>query len=99
MKTKQSAARSLRLAPAAVMLCTVSGYSAGPPPLPPITTVSGSPRLPGKFVWADLVTDDVKVAAKFYSSLFGWRFNDYGGYLIGLNDERPLCGMFQRPRP
>ena len=81
------------------MLCALSGYTAGPPPLPPITTVPGSPRLPGKFVWADLVTDDVKAAAKFYSSLFGWRFNDYGGYIIGMNDERPLCGMFQRPRP
>ncbi len=67
--------------------------------LPPITTVPGSPRLPGKFVWADLVTDDVLTAQKFYSALFGWSFYDYGGYLIGRNDDRPLCGMFQRPRP
>jgi len=22
-----------------------------------------------------------------------------GNYSIGLNEERPLCGMFQRPRP
>jgi predicted enzyme related to lactoylglutathione lyase len=70
-----------------------------PPPLPPLSTVSGSPRLPGKFVWADLVTDDVLTAQKFYSALFGWTFNDYGGYIIGRNDDRPLCGMFQRPRP
>jgi hypothetical protein len=67
--------------------------------LPPITTVPGSPRLPGKFVWADLVTDDVLTAQKFYSALFGWSFYDYGGYIIGRNDDRPLCGMFQRPRP
>jgi predicted enzyme related to lactoylglutathione lyase len=88
---------------AAVLMCgsflPTPGVGAGPPPLPPITTVSGSPRLPGKFVWADLVTDDVKAAVKFYSGVFGWRFNDYGGYLIGMNDERPLCGMFQRSRP
>jgi len=69
------------------------------PALPPLTTVSGSPRLPGKFVWADLVTDDVLAAQKFYTALFGWQFYDYGGYLIGRNDDRPMCGMFQRPRP
>jgi len=73
--------------------------AADPPQLPPLTTVSGSPRLPGKFVWADLVTDDVLTAQKFYSELFGWKFYDYGGYFIGRNDDRPLCGMFQRPRP
>jgi len=67
--------------------------------LPPLTTISGSPRLPGKFVWADLVTDDVLAAQKFYAALFDWHFYDYGGYLIGRHDDRPLCGMFQRPRP
>lgn len=72
---------------------------AAPLPLPPLSTISGNPRLPGKFVWADLVTDDVLAAQKFYTALFGWKFYDYGGYLIGRNDDRPLCGMFQRPRP
>ena len=67
--------------------------------LPPLNTVSGSPRLPGKFVWADLVTDDVPAARKFYGGLFGWTFRNLGNYTIAANDERPLCGMFQRPRP
>jgi predicted enzyme related to lactoylglutathione lyase len=76
-----------------------SSFAADAPPLPPLTTVSGSPRLPGKFVWADLVTDDVPVARRFYAQLFGWSFWDMGNYTIALNDERPLCGMFQRSRP
>ncbi len=67
--------------------------------LPPLTSVSGNPRLPGKFVWADLVTDDVQKVRPFYKELFGWTFLDYGNYAIASNDERPLCGMFQRPRP
>lgn len=67
--------------------------------LPPLTTVPGSPRLPGKVIWSDLVTDDVPAARKFYSRLFGWTFQDVGSYAIAANDERPLCGMFQRPRP
>lgn len=69
------------------------------PVLPPLTTVSGSPRLPGKFVWVDLVTDDVPAAATFYQHLFGWRFQMVGNYTVALNNDRPLCGMFQRPRP
>lgn len=67
--------------------------------LPPLTTVSGSPRLPGKFVWADLVTDDVPAARKFYAQMFGWTFQDFGNYSIAANDERPVCGLFQRTRP
>ena len=74
-------------------------FAAPAPPLPPLSTVSGSPRLPGKFVWADLVTDNVAVAQKFYTELFGWKFWNYGNYLVGANEDRPLCGMFQRARP
>jgi uncharacterized protein len=90
---------SLLLATAVQLVWTGQNYAADAPTLPPLSTVSGSPRLPGKFVWADLVTDDMMAAQKFYTGLFGWRFYDYGGYFIGMNDDRPLCGMFQRPRP
>ena len=87
----------------AVMLLLGGGFSvaAGPPPpeLPPLTTVSGSPQLPGKFVWADLVTDDLAAARKFYSQLFGWNFREVGDYVIAENDHHPMGGMFQRPRP
>ena len=76
-----------------------SSWAAETPELPPLTSVSGSPRLPGQFVWADLVTDDIAAARRFYAQLFGWTFRDLGGYVIAANDERPLCGMFQRPRP
>jgi predicted enzyme related to lactoylglutathione lyase len=86
---------------ALVMLCgaRVLAVDAAPPVLPSLTTVSGSPHLPGKFVWADLVTDDVAAARRFYGQLFGWTFRQFGDYTIAANDERPLCGMFQRSRP
>jgi predicted enzyme related to lactoylglutathione lyase len=64
--------------------------------LPPI---GNGKRLPGKFVWADLVTYDVPGSAKFYKGLFGWNFTDYGGYVIVDNEERPIAGMFQKPKP
>lgn len=67
--------------------------------LPPLTADSGSPRLPGKFVWADLVTDDLRAAQLFYGPMFKWEFRNYGGYLIAFRDDRPLAGIFQRQRP
>ncbi len=82
-----------------ITVWVVATLHAAPPQLPPLTTVSGSPRLPGKFVWADLVTDDVPAARKFYAQLFGWTFRDLGNYTIAANDERPLGGMFQRAKP
>ena len=75
--------------------------AADAPQLPPLTTVSGSPRLPGKFIWGDLVTSDVEAARKFYGQLLGWTFRVSGpgpdAYTIALNNERPLCGMVQAP--
>ncbi len=78
-------------------LMTVRGGE--PTSLPPLTTLSGSPRLPGKFVWVDLVTDDAAVARKFYARLFGWNFRGSGDYAIATLDERPVCGILQEPRP
>jgi len=76
-----------------------SAFAADTLRLPPLTTVPHSPRVPGKFVWADLVTDDLPAVRTFYTRLFGWTFRQVGNYTIASNDERPVCGMFQRPRP
>jgi predicted enzyme related to lactoylglutathione lyase len=67
--------------------------------LPPLTSIPGNPRLPGKFVWADLVTDNLAAAEPFYAELLGWKFYDYGGYAVAYSEERPIAGMFARPRP
>lgn len=90
----------ISLAAGVLIFSSCSGFAGESPSLPPLSTVpGGSPRLPGKFVWADLVTDDVVAARKFYGRLFNWTFRDLGGYTIAANEERPLCGMFQRSRP
>ena len=104
MKSNSSPACAPVLAALGLMAALLSGAGCGttPPPsspLPPLTTVAGNPRLPGKFVWADLVTDDVPAAQKFYGGLFGWTFREVGDYVVVEHDHRPLCGMFQRPRP
>jgi predicted enzyme related to lactoylglutathione lyase len=99
MKLKLHRKTATRWLQAAALLLFVSPGFAGESLVPPVTSVSGSPRLPGKFVWADLVTDDVAGARKFYGELFNWTFRDLGGYIVAANDERPLCGIFHRDRP
>ena len=84
---------------ALVCAAHVSARAAETVELPPLTTVPNSPRLTGKFVWADLVTDDVPAARKFYAQMFGWTFREAGNYALAANDERPLAGMLQRARP
>jgi hypothetical protein len=87
------------LAPAAWFAVSAVALAAQTAVLPALTDLPGSPRLPGKFVWADLVTDDVMAARKFYGPLFGWTFRQAGDYLIAANDDWPVAGLFQRPRP
>ncbi len=89
----------LTMVVAALLVSGLPMFAVDAAQLPPLTTVSSSPRLPGKFVWADLVTDDVAAARAFYGELFGWTFRYVGDYTIAASDDRPLCGMFQRPRP
>jgi len=64
----------------------------------PLTAAETS-RLPGKFVWADLVTDQMAPARNFYSGLFGWKFGGKGGYLVAYNHGRPVAGMIHKERP
>lgn len=89
----------LRLGLMALAGASMLSSRAGEAELPPLTIVENNPRLPGKFIWADLVTDDVAKARDFYAQLFGWKFWGVGNYAIAMNDGRPLGGMFQKPRP
>ena len=39
---------------------------------PAITEPPTSQYVPGKWVWAELLTEDADAAAKFYGKIFGW---------------------------
>ena len=54
---------------------------------------------PGSFCWADLVAKEVGVAKDFYTSLFGWTFEDRpvmdeAVYTIFSKDGKQTCAMF-----
>src|SRR3954451_23216732 len=97
---RRSCATTVAIALAfSALLAPFAAIGAADLPVPPVTTVSGNPRLPGKFIWADLVTDDVAAARQFYFELFHWKFDEVGKYTIAYNEDRPMCGIFHRARP
>jgi hypothetical protein len=100
-------AAAVVLAPcAAVSLAPCAAFSlvacaAGAQPLPPINAGHSGAALTGKFVWFDLVTDDLDAAARFYADLFDWRVERLGRapepYAVVSNGGRRIAGILQRP--
>lgn len=64
--------------------------------LPAITAQPTHQVMEGKFVWFDLVTEDVSAAKGFYGSLFGWQFETQTyneNYLIIKNRGTRIGGI------
>lgn len=60
--------------------------------------------LVGKFVWHDLITDDVQAARAFYGAVLGWTFEDTthpngGDYTLVLADGHYTGGMVKLDDP
>lgn len=58
-----------------------------------------TPRIPGKFVWADLVTHDASRAQAFYRAWLGWDFKSVDDLQLILHEGRTLGALRQRARP
>jgi len=54
---------------------------------------------PGKFVWQDLVTQDIAEARSFYGALFGWTFQEGDRYTQVLHEGEPIGGMLAAADP
>lgn len=94
---------STRGAAALVLLMLgVGAATAAEPYWPPIADPPTGQRDPGRFVWAELVTPDVGLAAEFYGKVFGWTFETYGPkddrktYTQVSADGVPIGGMIFR---
>jgi predicted enzyme related to lactoylglutathione lyase len=86
---------------AAVLLLGVACATTQPdlPRLPPVSPdVTGEIR-PGKFVWGDLVSQDVAASKAFYGKLFGWKFSGRGRYTTVLNQGVPIAGIVKARDP
>jgi predicted enzyme related to lactoylglutathione lyase len=75
-------------------------YSCSPDLLivPPVNPTPTGEFHSGKFIWWDLMTDDIPAVKKFYSELFGWTYMDVADgtkdYVIILHEGKPIAGMF-----
>jgi len=54
----------------------------------------------GRFVWYDVMTTDVAAAKAFYTEVFGWKTQQFGGdesYTMFCVGERPIGGVMMLP--
>ena len=70
-----------------------------PPRIPPVTEAPMQRTTPGKFVWNDLVTQDVERAKSFYGALFGWTFAADDRYTQVLRDGTAIAGLVSAADP
>lgn len=79
---------------------TMNGCASGKAATPPAGTVPAANATVGRFVWHDLVTNDVASARTFYAGLLGWEFESTTRsgrpYLIARSGGQPAGGVVQR---
>ncbi len=63
--------------------------------LTPVASPATGVYHPGKFVWYDLLTDDVEGAKNFYGNLLGWTFTTRGRYTVIANDKQTIGGVVE----
>jgi uncharacterized protein len=84
--------RALTSIGAACILAAAFGIANAPEPATAQARVET-----GRFVWHDLMTKDVNAAKRFYSELFGWRFEDTTRgdrpYVIARSADVPVGGI------
>jgi predicted enzyme related to lactoylglutathione lyase len=81
----------------AVLLGTLLLAACGTVSLPPVTPTPTDQIISGKFVWHDLLTDDVTAARQFYGSLFGWQFQPVSpDYMAISHNDVPVGGIARR---
>jgi predicted enzyme related to lactoylglutathione lyase len=78
---------------ATLMLAVACATQPDLPRLPPVSREATQAVRPGKFVWGDLVSQDVAASKAFYGSLFGWSFSDGGRYTTIFNQGVPIAGI------
>jgi predicted enzyme related to lactoylglutathione lyase len=67
---------------------------------PPLNDPATKETHPGKFIWAELFTNDSAAATRFYSDVFGWTavtLDQHGvAYTVFNNGSHPVAGLRQR---
>lgn len=91
------------LAALAMVLVGISACTTTKKPDANELSLSSEPLL-GKFIWHDLITEDIDSAQQFYAGLFGWTFHNSSGarggdYLIASMGDRFVAGLVSFDSP
>lgn len=69
---------------------------------PPVTTFPSGRWTPGRWVWADLFTEDVSASERFYGAVFGWTFERTtalgGRYRLARAGDEQVGALIPRER-
>ena len=91
--------QNFRLAVVTLVLSGIFYLAACGITLPPITEQPTENQHLGKFVWFDLLTDDVPAAKKFYADIFAWDFDgSETGYTKILHKGAYIGGIIYSER-
>jgi predicted enzyme related to lactoylglutathione lyase len=104
--TPESPRERLRRGVLVALTVALVSIAASPSPAagqqwPPITDPPTARHVPGRWVWAELFTEDAQAAVQFYGKAFGWSFQTFPaergpGYRLALSDGEPVGGMLER---
>ncbi|MGA6926233.1 MAG: VOC family protein [Desulfosarcina sp.] len=91
----------LVLAGAALLM--IDGCTATTPRWPAISESPTDVHLQGRWVWTELLADNVDIEKAFYREVFGWQFETYGtgkdAYTFIHVDGRPIAGIVPYAKP
>ncbi|GAB5559765.1 MAG: VOC family protein [Synoicihabitans sp.] len=91
----------IRLLLSSLLLLSASLAWAVPPRIPALVQPASGERLPGKIIWADLVSTEPNASARFYGALLGWSSrtlsSDTGKYTVLATSEGPVVGVARGP--
>ena len=65
--------------------------------LSPITDNPSGKIYPGRIVWHDLLTSDLRVTGNFYEKLFGWQIDYKEHSAIARNNGKRVAGILELP--
>ena len=91
------------LALAATVLLLTVGCATTRPQWPAVSDVPTEVHIQGRWIWAELMADNVEAEKSFYREVFGWQFENRGAgadvYTLVRADGRSIAGIIHYPKP
>lgn len=85
------------------VLLLAGGCTAGRPGWPAISETPTDVHVQGRWVWGELISDNVETEKTFYQEVFGWQYHSYGRgkdtYTLIRANGRPIGGIVHYARP